>query len=329
MDSFRTPLSLQAGPFSLNHHDRILSIGSCFADQMGAQLLSCKFNIQVNPFGILYNPISIQQHLDRLLHSYTYVESDIFQHQGRWNSFYHHSSFSQLSSDDLLSHLQKTTDQVRAFFRQSNRILITFGTAWVYIHRKVDGVVANCHKLPADAFHRRRLSVQEIVSAYRTILPGLKKELPDMELLLTVSPVRHLRDGFVENQRSKATLLLAVEQLCQQFDFVHYFPAYEIMIDDLRDYRFYNTDMLHPNESAHQYIWQQLQHFSMNSETLQLLKIIDKTKAAAQHRPFFPASDQHRQFVRKQLEQIRLLEDQYPALNFQKEREIFQRQLSL
>jgi hypothetical protein len=327
MDSFRTTLSLQANTFSLSHHDRILSIGSCFADQMGAQLLSYKFDIQVNPFGILYNPISIQQHLNRLLKAYTYSESDIFQDQGRWNSFHHHSSFSQLSAPELLALLRKTTDEISNFFQQSNRMLITFGTAWVYIHQEINEVVANCHKLPADTFHRRRLNVQEIVIPYLETLQALKEEQPEMEFLLTVSPVRHLRDGFIENQRSKATLLLAVEQLCQQLDFVHYFPAYEIMIDDLRDYRFYNTDMLHPNESAQQYIWRQLQQFSMNPETLQLLKVIDKTKSAAQHRPFFHASDQHQQFVRKQLEQIQSLEEQYPYLDFQKEREIFQRQL--
>ena len=220
---FRTEINLPNYPFSIAYPNNIFSIGSCFASNMANQLQRLKFQVTDNPYGTLFNPISIANGLNLLLHNYEFSEHDLFTHQGLWHSYHHHSSFSGIDQTAVLNHLQYNSQQARTHLLNSDRILITLGSAYVHQHTTWGGIVANCHKLPANQFTKSKLGVSDITSAFVPVLEALKAQLPNLAILLTVSPVRHIKEGLVENQRSKATLLLAAEALCQ-FDFVHYFP---------------------------------------------------------------------------------------------------------
>lgn len=327
MTQFRTVFKPEELPVYLDHQNHILGIGSCFAEHMGQRLINHKFDTLTNPFGILFNPISMQIALRMLLQEYSFSEKDIFSQQGRWNSFYHHSRFSQLSASALLEQLEREAIHARRFLARMDRMIITLGTAWVFVHRARGEVVANCHRLPAEQFYRKMLSVPEITAALGPIFRQLQAKQENLKIIITVSPVRHLKDGMVENQRSKAALLLAAAQLAEDLPYVHYFPAYEIMMDDLRDYRFYQPDMVHPTEQAIDYIWECFQQTTMQASTKELFKIIEKVHAAVHHRPFQPHSAPHQQFLKAQIKQIDELNQTYPYLSFEKERQAFERQL--
>ena len=327
MPAFRTILDPTKFPFDISHEHSILCLGSCFAEHIGQRLINRKFETLINPFGILFNPVSMQISLQMLMQAYSFSERDIFTQQGRWNSFYHHSRFSQLSASALLEHLEREAEVARHFIDKTDRLIITLGTAWVYVHKERGEVVANCHKLPAEQFYRKMLSVPEIISALGPVIRQFQARRESLQVILTVSPVRHIKDGLLENQRSKAALLLAASQLAEDLNYVHYFPAYELMMDDLRDYRFYQADMIHPTEQAIDYIWQAFLTSTISPETQDLFRIIEKVQAAVHHRPFQPASQAHQKFLRAQINQIDQLNETYPQLSFQKERQAFARQL--
>lgn len=328
MPEFRTSLPTPTSPVRIHHEKQLFCMGSCFAEHIGQRLRQYKFSTVLNPFGIIYNPISIQIGLAMLQNDFHFTEKNIFHHQGLWHSYYHHGSFSSLSSSELMEHVEYSLQNARKALQNTDCLLLTLGTAFVFIHRKLGEVVANCHKLPAQEFNRRRLSVKEIVNALAPIFQQLKAQRPELDIILTVSPVRHLRDGFVENQRSKATLILALDELCQQLDFVHYFPAYELLLDDLRDYRFYAADMLHPAPLAIDYIWNYFGETFFDKTTQSINKQIEKIQKATQHRPFHPQSAEHQQFISNQLEKIQTLQQQYPFLNFKEERAALEQQLN-
>ncbi len=324
---FTTPVPLQTMPFSIQHQDQILAIGSCFAQNIGIQLQYYKFNSLLNPFGILYNPASIYTCLSSLLSDYEFSDQDIFQHQGIWSSYFHHSSFSSLHQKEMLRQLNQSAKKAQQFLRTSNRLIVTLGTAYAYHHEAWNGIVANCHKLPQSTFIKKRLTVSEIVALFAPLFQQLKQAQVNLEILLTVSPIRHIKDGIIENQRSKAVLLLATEQLTQQLDFVHYFPAYEYMMDELRDYRFYAKDLVHPSEMAIEFIWEKFQDTFFDDTTRQLNLRIRKIKQAAAHCPLQPNSTEHQQFVVKQLEAIAALEQSYDFLDFSVDKNQFSKQL--
>ncbi len=328
MNQFRTTLSASDFPFKISHQNQLLGLGSCFAEHIGARLERLKFPIVRNPFGILYNPMSMLKGLQLLQKQYQFSENDLFQHNGLWHSFQHHSQFSALDKAAVLAKIKKETQQASTALKQCDCLILTFGTAYVYKHLESQQIVANCHKLPARQFQKRRLGVAEIVEAYAPFLQEIQTANPALQVVLTLSPVRHIRDGIIENQRSKATLLLAVDALCEAFDFVHYFPAYELLMDDLRDYRFYATDMVHPSEVAIDYVWEHFQASLFSGETQQLNRQIQQVQQAAAHRPFQPKSVAHQTFLKKQLEKIRQLSEQYPILDFGEERSIFEANLN-
>lgn len=323
MSSFRTDFKLPDYPFSITHGHKILSLGSCFAEHIGEKMTAEKFRILRNPFGIIYNPASTAEGLRRLFAGQELSEDDIFQHNDLWHSRLHHSTFSRADKDDFLTNIQAESERAAAHLRETNRLFLTFGTAYVWEEKTTGRVNANCHKRPQREFRRRRLSVREIVGDLLPILEKIKAHNPNSAVLLTVSPVRHVRDGMVENQRSKAVLHLAAEELCAATDFVHYFPAYEMMQDDLRDYRFYTADMLHPNETATAYIYGRFREAFFDSETEELCKRIAEIKRAAAHRPFRADSAAHRDFLRKYAEKTAALQREFPNLDFAKERDYF------
>ncbi|MCS7035140.1 MAG: GSCFA domain-containing protein [Saprospiraceae bacterium] len=319
MKTFRTVLPPSKAPFSLTHADRIVVIGSCFSEHIGERLRAHKFSVLVNPSGILYNPISIARLLERLLEGEPDISEAIFQHQGLWHSWEHHGRFSHPERETFEHQLRATHQRAAAFAASAQRLLLTLGTAHVFALRQSGRIVANNHKAPAAWFDERRLSVAETVSALATALERWKNARPDLNVVLTVSPVRHLRNGLVENQRSKAVLLLACEQLCAQYPFVHYFPAYELMLDDLRDYRFYAADMTHPSDVAVDYIWEHFSQTFFPPQTAQLVADIARIRAAAAHRPFHPDTPEHRAFAQQQYNAIQQLLQQHPTLDFSEE----------
>ena len=329
MSPFRTTLAVPNFPFQINHQGQILSIGSCFAENIGQRLETLKFPIKRNPFGILYNPMSILNALKSLHTGYEFTHKDLITYNGLWHSFWHHSQFSGEEQAAVLTDIQVQATEARKVLKACNRLLITFGTAYVYEHIARRQMVSNCHKIPAKNFQKKRLSIMEILAEYRVFLQELKSRNTDLEIIFTISPIRHIKDGIIENQRSKAVLLLAVEELCSTLDFVHYFPAYEILMDDLRDYRFYGEDMLHPSKVAVDYVWQQFESAFFNVKTLSLNRQIKKLQTGLSHRPFQPESEAHQTFLKKLFAQMKKLEASHPSLNFDSENEEFATKIML
>lgn len=287
---------------------------------MGSRLELLKFPTLLNPFGIVFNPVSIAVNLERLLEGEPFRESELFQSQGIWHSFEHHGRFSNPDKVVALEDINQSFSAARHFLQTSNRLVITLGTAHVFLLKESGRIVANCHKVPAKAFERRRLRVKEVVDNLTAVFQKLKAALPTLEIIVTVSPVRHLRDGLMENQRSKATLLLALEEVGSRLPFVHYFPAYEILLDDLRDYRFYAEDMAHPSQQATDYIWEYFETAFFGEETKRLCEQLAEVQAALAHRPFHPKTLDHQLFLRNQLARVEQLAKQFPQLNFEAEK---------
>lgn len=325
METFRTVLKSQPAPFAIGHADRMLLIGSCFTEHIGEKLADFKFSTLTNPFGIVYNPASIASCLERLFsENQFFSENEIFENAGLWHSWQHHGSFSKTFKTEMLEGLNAAYSEAAAFLKKANRLLLTFGTADVFALKTTGQIVANNHKMPAALFQERRLSVAEIAESAVGILQKIKTENADLQVVVTVSPVRHLRGGAVANQRSKATLVLACEEICRRLSFAQYFPAYELLLDDLRDYRFYAADMTHPSDVAVDYIWDFFSETFFSEKTKMLNERIGKIAAAVRHRPFNPGTAEHRAFARTQLEAIEGLKKEKPHLDFSAETAHFQ-----
>ncbi|MCB0570642.1 MAG: GSCFA domain-containing protein [Phaeodactylibacter sp.] len=329
MPAFRTIVSMPEYPFRISYPNQLLSLGSCFAEHIGRKLEERHFPSLLNPFGIQYNPVSIARGLERLLQDAPFRPHELLEHQGLWHSFWHHGVFSHPNLEQALAGMNNAYRRAQAFLLSANRLILTLGTAHVFVYRPTGDVVANCHKLPGSAFDRRRISPREAMAALEPVLQELRLRLPELEVILTISPVRHIRDGLVENQRSKSVLLLAAAELARQHGFIHYFPAYEIVVDELRDYRFYEADMIHPSALAVDYIWERFGQAFFEEETHRIVQRVEKIRAASQHRPFHPRSAEHQRFLGQQLSLIDALEREFPFLKLEQERRIFKSQLEL
>lgn len=327
MLKLKTDIIIEKAAFQIKYTDTILSMGSCFAHNIATKLEQQLYRTCINPFGVLYNPLSIRNSLALLLNNYTFEQKDLFQHKGVWHSFQHHSSFSSLDPNQMLVHINEELDKARNHLKKTNVICLTFGTAWIYELKKTKKVVSNCHKVPSSRFRRRRLSVNEIVEETGKLLTYLREKLPHLQILLTVSPIRHLKDGFIENQISKSTLLLAIHQLVEQQDYIHYFPAYEIMQDDLRDYRFYQSDLIHPSAVAVDYIWDLFAQTYLSDKEDKLRASVYKIVQAATHRPFQPDSAAHQKFIQKQLKSIDRISSKINSPRLLQLKEHFEQQL--
>ncbi len=300
-----------------------MAFGSCFVENIGEKLSVLKYSVDVNPFGIQYNPSSIGQGLERLLSGNHFKETELFEYQGIWHSFYHHSDFSGRSRENCLLKINSRLESAASNLLETDFLLLTLGTAWVFALSDTDEVVNNCHKLPAVRFKRYRLSVDEVVEKMEISIQKLIAVNPNVKIIMTVSPIRHLKDGFNENQLSKATLLLACEKLSEKFSTLSYFPSYELMMDDLRDYRFYKSDLIHPNEQAIDYIWEKFETAFLDNSEAALRKDIEKLSIAAAHRVFNPQTAESRQFAQIQLQKIDALKKSQPYLNFETEEKWF------
>lgn len=324
MNAFRTVFPPQVSPLKISHHDRLLLVGSCFTEHIGQRLSERKFNTCLNPFGIVYNPVSMVRCIERLdTDNQCFMENDLFENAGLWHSFEHHGHFSKPDCTATLNGINTALNEASIFLKNTTRLLLTLGTADVFLLKETGAIVANNHKMPAAMFGQKRLSVGEVTDALAGILHKLLSRMPELQVVLSVSPVRHLRNGLVENQRSKAVLLLACDNLSRQFPQVQYFPAYELLLDDLRDYRFYADDMIHPSDLAVDYIWEYFSAMFFAEETRKLNLDIERILAAARHRPFNPDTPQHEAFKAAQRSAIAQLKQQWPGLDFGVEEGVF------
>jgi hypothetical protein len=264
MPNLTTPVIVLPLPFKVDYSTGIVSLGSCFADEIGARLQEGDFHVEQNPFGALYNPASIAAAVRRLMEDREIGMEDLVEHEGLWHSWHHHGSFSKTTPEETLAACNDRIHQAHNALKEASLLMVTFGTAWVFEHE--GEIVANCHKLPPQMFVRRRMTVDEIVALWQPLLQELAAYYPKLNVLFTVSPIRHMADGAHGNQLSKSTLLLAIDQLVSTFNFqfsISYFPAYEIVLDELRDYRFYDEKMTHPTSLAVDVVWERFQSATM------------------------------------------------------------------
>jgi hypothetical protein len=327
MNDFRTTVKPLKSDFSISHTSKILMMGSCFAENIGGKLNSLKFHVDLNPFGVLFNPLSLVKCLERLVANQPLAETELFYHNERWHSFMHHSKFSSTDKRKCLAQMNDRIKFSAKFIQEADYLILTFGTSWVFYHAETKQPVSNCHKLPSRVFERKILSPHDVVSYCKGLFLKLRTINPNLKIILTVSPVRHLKDGAEANLLSKSILLVAVHELCQ-LGYASYFPAYEIMLDDLRDYRFYDTDMVHPSPLAVEYIFEKFGNSFFNEEKQQINKDIIPIMNASKHRPDNPDSNAHKVFVKQILEKISLLENSFPCLDFTEEKSMFQKYVS-
>lgn len=317
-----TKVEYGKAPFKISHLSKSLLLGSCFAENIGCLMRENKFDCDVNPFGILYNPLSVSKALDDIIACKHYGPDDLFFHQECYHSYMHHGSFSATNREMVLDTINTRLSKASQRLAQTEVLIITFGTAWVYYLQSTREVVSNCHKMPAKTFVREKLTVNDIVETYSSLIAKLQQCSPNLRLLFTVSPIRHVKDGLHENQLSKATLLLAIDELTRRFpEQISYFPAYEIVMDELRDYRFYADDMVHPSALAIQYIWERFCELYFSADTLQLMKECSNLARALAHRPLKPDSTEYKRFLGQIVLKIEQLNEKYPYLDLKKELE--------
>jgi len=315
MSVFRTKIELQPSPFRISHKDKILFNGSCFTDNIGQKLKGLNFQARINPFGVVYNPLSVLNSLGILLDGEEFTEEDLGFHNELWFSWDHHSSFSDPVKTVTLERINQEIKVSSKHFKKTDYLLVTFGTAWVYRLKKNGQVVANCHKMPSKEFDRVLLNQEDIVKSWSIFVPEILKKNKGLKIIFTVSPVRHWKDGAHGNQLSKSVLLLAIDELCRTFpENTEYFPAYEILLDDLRDYRFYDDDLLHPNKLAVEYIWNLFEKVYFDKETLEINKELEKIILAKKHRVYHENTESYRKFRAKLTDQVILLNKKYPFL---------------
>ncbi len=315
MIKFRSELAIKPQARTIAYPDPIMLVGSCFTEHMGDKLSTYRLPVLQNPHGILFNPVSISETIISCLEGKQYTKEDLFYLHERWNSWAHHSRFSHPDPDACLQAINKSQQEAQVFLQKTKWIVLTLGSAWVYENRETGKVVANCHKAPADRFNHRLLTVEELLSVLDNLLHRLFYTSRDLRIIFTISPVRHLREGMVENNRSKAALIQAVHHLVNKFDRIDYFPAYELVIDDLRDYRFYAEDLVHPNYQATQYVWEKFKEGFMGDQARDIMEALDPINAARKHRPFNPQSAEHRRFLEKNTNAAKALMAKYPFLD--------------
>ncbi|NHE57537.1 GSCFA domain-containing protein [Cyclobacterium plantarum] len=317
MKSFRTEFGILPSPKCINHEGKLLTVGSCFSEVIGEKLHLHKFRVLVNPFGILFNPISIFKLLLLALEKQS-PEGNLY--LTRHDKHYHFQFHSRISADhkvDLKDLLDHTLQQVNDCIRTSSHLMVTLGTAFVFRHLPSNSIVANCHKQPAKDFRKELLTFEEMILVFESFYQELKRHNPGIQIVLTVSPVRHIKDGIPQNQVSKGLLRVFCDLMEKRYEDVYYFPAYELQMDDLRDYRFYKDDLIHPNATAENYIWEKFKDAFFEQPTIDILHALDQVQKNLNHRPFEPLSESHFEFLKHLLQKM----ERMPAgLDFSEEK---------
>ena len=311
----KIPITQNANP--IDYNSKIVSFGSCFAENMGDKLLYYKFQTQVNPFGIIFNPFSIEKLIERVVLQRYFTKDDIFFFNERWHCYEVHSELSDADSEVFLSKLNQILLDTQKQLQQATHIIITYGTSWVYRHIETNAIVANCHKVPQKQFSKELLSIDSIQKSIQNTVSLIATLNPKCNFIFTVSPVRHLKDGFVENQVSKAHLIAAIYATTNtKQQTLNYFPSYEIMMDELRDYRFYADDMMHPSPMAIDYIWERFAATQIDANAIATMELVQTIQKGLAHRPFNPKSESHQKFEANLKEKIATLEAQYSFMKF-------------
>lgn len=315
---FRTEIEIKQSKVKIKHGDKIMLIGSCFAESVGEKLENLLFYPDINPFGIIYNPGSVAGSLNYLVENKKFVKENLLFHEEQFHSFYHHSRFSNSDADKCIENINNRIDESSAFLKKSGFLFITFGTAWVYELSNTGELVSNCHKLADKLFIRRMMGVDEIVKIFRPLIEKLMRINPDLQIVFTISPVRHWKNGAEFNMLSKSVLNVAVHELINEYSNLFYFPSFEIMMDDLRDYRYYKDDLLHPNSLAINYIFEKFSDTFFDKKTDLINKEIIKLEGLITHRPNNPGSENYTEFVKNSISVIKAMEVKFPEVKFEK-----------
>ena len=306
-----TKISITPLTQTVSYGDGLLFLGSCFADEVGGICKGLGFNAMVNPFGTLYNPVSVAHSIGRLRSGTPFTLNEVIPVGGEFFcTFSHNTSFWSTSEETLLTEVNRSLAAAHRHFLESQWVIVSLGTSWVFRSKTTGEVVSNCHKLPANQFLRERLAVGQNIEQLSIIL----KESPDKQFIFTVSPLRHLKDGLHENQLSKASLLLAVDQICHDYANAHYFPAYEILLDELRDYRFYKEDMVHPTDQAIRYIFDKFIEFAIDPSEIPAMTAVQELQRMRQHKPLFPDSAAYGKFESALKRKASDLKERFPKV---------------
>jgi lysophospholipase L1-like esterase len=318
--NFTTNVPIEKYQNSIDYNSKVISMGSCFAENMAEKFEYFKFQNSVNPFGIIFNPVSIEKLVNRIVNKIEFTEEDIFYHNDLWHCYEVHSELSNANKEDFLYNLNSILSENFKIISNATHFIITYGTSWVYRLRQtksdINPVVANCHKVPQNQFDKEILSVEIIEQSIKNTINLIQKINPNCNFIFTISPVRHIKDGFVENQRSKAHLITALQSAICNLQSAAYFPSYEIMMDELRDYRFYADDMLHPSQTAIDYIWIKFFENYVNEKEFATMQQVCDIQKALKHRPFNPNSESHQKFLKKVNEKISTLVSKYTQIQF-------------
>jgi len=311
--NFRTEIQAEKLLHPIEHKHPLMFIGSCFAQNMGNAFAQAGFKCCVNPYGVVFNPVSVATSLRHIMENKTYTVDDLVFSNHQWFSWFHHGSFAHADANELLTMLNMQLEQTTLFLKKANYLVITFGTAWVFQHKNLETIVTNCHKVAGSEFVRYKLSVEEIVAEWKALLALLNQFNPNLQVVFTLSPVRHLADGAHGNQLSKASLLLAIDDLCATSG-CRYFPAYELLLDDLRDYRFYDSDMVHPSSEAIEYIREKLFSAWLSPKTQQLANEVIRLRKAEAHRPLHSNTPEWIAFCENVQMKIEKLKNENPSI---------------
>lgn len=319
--NFTTKIPIEKYQNTIDYNSKIVSLGSCFAENIGAKFDYFKFQNTINPFGIIFNPVSIEKLVNRIVNKIEFTENDIFFHNDLWHCYEVHSELSNPNKEDFLNELNLIIQNSNNLITQATHLIITYGTSWVYQLRQaqsgVNGIVANCHKVPQNQFDKEILSVEIIQKSIENSIQLIQKINPNCNFIFTISPVRHIKDGYVENQRSKAHLISAIHAIINyQLSTVNYFPSYEIMMDELRDYRFYADDMLHPSQMAIDYIWIKFFENYVSEAEFATMNEVCSIQKSLLHRSFNPDSESHKNFLANLDGKIDKLAVKYPLIKF-------------
>lgn len=320
---FFLPFQIPDFPFSISYSDKILFLGSCFSEEIGNKMLGLKFNVLQNPNGILYDPQSVADAMFGYINNRIYKEEDLFELNGLWHSWKHHSEYSGMNKEQVLQKINSSQSGAHYFLKEAKFLILTLGTAFNYQLKNNGENIANCHKAPSAFFKKNFLSTKEIIEEFSNAMNALGTFNSEIKIIFTISPVKHVRDGIIENNRSKARLIEAVQTLVEENKNAFYFPSYELVTDVLRDYRFYKNDWVHPNETATSYVFEKFCNSFMNEETRNIMNEIKKIISAVNHKPFLKESAAHQKFIASQLENIQKIEVKYPFINLSKEKEYF------
>ena len=319
MTGFFTKVKIPEPGFEIDYHSRLFFMGSCFSDYIGIRMQKFKFKVCHNPFGVIFNPVSIGNGMLQLLQKERFLETDLNFNNELWFSYSHSTKFSDTDKLECLNKINVRFDESKKAILKADVLLLTLGTSWVYELKENGEVVANCHKIPAEKFKRYFSSVENTYDILYNAISELRKLNPSVKIVFTVSPIRHWKDGAIENQRSKAALILAIAKLQEEINQVFYFPAYEIFMDELRDYRFYAQDMLHPSDSGIEYIWKCFIDTYFNNETKSTLTQVQSILKKLDHKPFHKNTETYQKFISSLRSEISGLQNKNTVIDFKEE----------